>query len=139
MSASARILMAAAACMTLAGCYPSELGPKWPITQQQQSFDELDAALAEAAPPVADAVTGERIARARSEPHNWLTYYGTYDGHRFSSLNQINKANVANLRPEWQFQVAPLGLLAAPATYSFEAAPIVVLGRLCLGVRRGQR
>jgi alcohol dehydrogenase (cytochrome c) len=123
------VLSAAAAASLVGGCvYPSEGGPNWPITQRQQSFNELDAALAGSAPAVADAVTGDRIARARSEPHNWLTYYGTYDGQRFSSLDQINTANVANLRPAWQFQAAPLGLLAAPATYSFEAAPIVVDG-----------
>src|SRR5262249_13601900 len=28
------------------------------------------------APPVANNVTYERILNARSEPHNWLTYYG---------------------------------------------------------------
>jgi hypothetical protein len=25
-------------------------------------------------------MTGVRIANARSEPNNWLTYYGSYDG-----------------------------------------------------------
>jgi alcohol dehydrogenase (cytochrome c) len=123
-----RLLLAAAATALLGGCYPSEKGPNWAVTQRQVPFDQLDAALAGAAPPVADAVTSERITRARSEPHNWLTYYGTYDGQRFSSLSQINAGNVANLRPAWIFQAAPQGLLAAPATYSFEAAPIVVDG-----------
>ena len=112
-----------------AGCaHPSHQGPDWPITQKQQSFTDLDAALKREAPPVVEAVTGDRIARARSEPHNWLTYYGTYDAQRFSALNQINTSNVAGLRPAWTFQHAPMGLLAAPATYSFEAAPIVVDG-----------
>ena len=119
---------AALAAGALAACQPSEMGPNWDVTQKQQSFDELDKAQRREAPPVADAVTGERIARARSEPHNWLTYYGTYDGHRFSSLAQINAANVAQIRPAWVFQVAPQGLLAAPATYALEAAPIVVDG-----------
>jgi alcohol dehydrogenase (cytochrome c) len=122
-------LAAAAALGLLAtGCYPSQKGPNWEVTQRQQSFDELDVALVGSAPPVADAVTGDRIARARSEPHNWLTYYGAYDGQRFSELDQINASNVAGLGLAWQFQVAPLGLLAAPATYSFQAAPIVVDG-----------
>lgn len=39
------------------------------------------------APPVAHDVTSARIARARSEPHNWLTYYGAYDGWRYSPLD----------------------------------------------------
>ena len=34
------------------------------------------------APQVARNVTYQRILRARSEPHNWLTYYGAYDGQR---------------------------------------------------------
>jgi alcohol dehydrogenase (cytochrome c) len=34
------------------------------------------------APPVAKGVTYERILKAREEPHNWLTYYGAYDGQR---------------------------------------------------------
>ncbi len=115
--------------LTAGACaYPSDQGPRWPITQQQQSFNDLDAAMRREAPPVADAVTGDRIARARGEPQNWLTYYGTYDGQRFSALNQISATNIADLRPAWTFQHAPLGLLAAPATYSFEAAPIVVDG-----------
>jgi alcohol dehydrogenase (cytochrome c) len=123
-----RAAAAAAAALLAGGCMPSQQGPNWQITQVQQSFDDLDAAQRRGAPPVAAALTGERIARARSEPHNWLTYYGTYDGHRFSQLNQINAGNVRSLAPAWVFQVAPLGLLAAPATYALEAAPIVVDG-----------
>ena len=42
------------------------------------------------APPVAKGVTYERILNARDEPHNWLTYYGAYDGQRYSPLDQIN-------------------------------------------------
>jgi len=38
------------------------------------------------APPVTRNVTYQRILRARSEPHNWLTYYGAYDGQRYSPL-----------------------------------------------------
>ena len=46
------------------------------------------------APPVTEGVTYERILNARSEPQNWLTYYGAYDGQRYSPLDQINKENV---------------------------------------------
>jgi alcohol dehydrogenase (cytochrome c) len=49
------------------------------------------------APPVAKGVTYERILDARSEPHNWLTYYGAYDGQRYSPLDQINASNVKDL------------------------------------------
>ncbi|MBB5158561.1 PQQ-dependent dehydrogenase, methanol/ethanol family [Saccharopolyspora phatthalungensis] len=80
------------------------------------------------APPVAQDVTYERILQARSEPQNWLTYYGAYDGQRYSPLDQINTENVHRLAPAWVFQSGSAGLHAGPSTYSFEAAPIVVDG-----------
>ena len=46
------------------------------------------------APPVTKGVTYDRILNARSEPQNWLTYYGAYDGQRYSPLDQINTDNV---------------------------------------------
>ena len=48
------------------------------------------------APPVAKGVTYERILNARAEPQNWLTYYGAYDGQRYSPLDQINGATSAS-------------------------------------------
>jgi alcohol dehydrogenase (cytochrome c) len=128
------MLVAAAAVAALAGCYPSHQGPDWPVTQVSRPFDRppLDQAQRGQAPPVAGAVSAERIANARSEPHNWLTYYGAYDGQRFSSLNQINAGNVASLRPAWVFQSAPIGLVASPPHFSLEAAPIVVDGVMFL-------
>lgn len=80
------------------------------------------------APPVAQGVTYERIREARSEPHNWLTYYGAYDGQRYSPLDQINTENVKRLVPAWVFQCSPDGLYAGASTYSFEATPLVVDG-----------
>jgi alcohol dehydrogenase (cytochrome c) len=100
------------------------------------------------APPVVRNVTYERILRARSEPQNWLTYYGAYDGQRYSPLDQINTENVKRLRPAWVFQAGSSGLHAGPSTYSFEAAPIVVDGVMyvsgwdgwvwCLDARTGE-
>jgi alcohol dehydrogenase (cytochrome c) len=80
------------------------------------------------APPVAKDVTYERILDARSEPQNWLTYYGAYDGQRYSPLDQINTENVKQLTPAWVFQCGSVGLHSGASTYSFEAAPIVVDG-----------
>src|SRR2546421_6691684 len=77
------------------------------------------------APPVVAAVTYERILDARSEPHNWLTYYGAYDGQRYSPLDQINTENVKRIAPAWVFQFGAAGMHAGPSTYAFEAAPIV--------------
>ena len=49
-------------------------------------------------------VTSERMLKADQEPGNWLMYSGTYNGWRFSRLNQINAQNVKNLRVKWLFQ-----------------------------------
>ena len=72
------------------------------------------------APPVAEDVTYERILAAREgEPHNWITYYGAYDGKRYSLLDQINKDNVKRLTPAFVFQSGSQGLHAGPSTYAF--------------------
>ncbi len=99
-----------------------------PITQQAQPFASMNDALNGQAPPVAQGVTFDRLRDARTEPQNWLTYYGAYDGQRYSALDQITTNNVAQLKPAWVFQAGVVGLVATPATYSFEAAPIVVDG-----------
>ena len=78
--------------------------------------------------PATENVNHERIVGARSEPQNWLTYYGTYDGQRYSELDQITKDNVRRLSPAWVFQAGATGMQSGASTYSFEAAPIVVEG-----------
>jgi alcohol dehydrogenase (cytochrome c) len=65
-------------------------------------------------------VTYERLLRAPSEPHNWLTYSGSYQSWRYSSLDQINRENVGNLRVAWVKQM--------PTSHRIEATPIVVDG-----------
>ena len=80
------------------------------------------------APPVVSNVTYERILNARSEPQNWLTYYGAYNGQRYSPLDQINTENVKRIGPAWVFQAGTTGMIAGASTYSFEAAPVVVDG-----------
>jgi len=49
-------------------------------------------------------VTAERLSQAGKEPHNWLSYGGTYNAWRYSSLDQINKNNLKKLVPVWAFQ-----------------------------------
>lgn len=68
------------------------------------------------------AVTSDRIARAASEPENWLTYGGGYDNQRHSGLDQITTANVSGLRPVWTRQFG--------VPHGFEATPLVVDGVL---------
>src|SRR5215203_3437626 len=90
------------------------------------------------APPVAKGVTYERILNARDEPHNWLTYYGAYDGQRYSPLDQINASNVSKLKPEWVYQVGSMGLHSGASTYAWEASPIVVDGIMYVSAWDGQ-
>jgi alcohol dehydrogenase (cytochrome c) len=106
--------------------------PNYPVTTTAVPFKALDAGMVGSAPDVASGVTFSRLVNARSEPHNWLTYYGAYDGQRYSALDQITAANVRTLRPAWTFQAGVMGLVATPATYAFEAAPIVVDGVMYL-------
>jgi alcohol dehydrogenase (cytochrome c) len=78
--------------------------------------------------PATGNVDYDRVLDARSEPQNWLTYYGTYDGQRYSELDQITKENVKRLTPAWVFQAGSVGMQSGASTYSFEASPIVVEG-----------
>jgi alcohol dehydrogenase (cytochrome c) len=116
--------------LVLLGAAAAACGGKtrYPITQEAVAFSAMNAAAPGIAPPVAAGVTFDRLVDARSEPDNWLTYYGAYDGQRFSQLDQIDTSNVTGLAPAWMFQQGVIGLVATPATYSFEAAPIVVDG-----------
>ena len=71
----------------------------------------------EVAPPVVAGVDYERLLGARSEPENWLTYYGAYDGQRYSSLDQINTENVKRIGPAWVFQAGSSGMIAADSRH----------------------
>ncbi len=120
---SAALLLAAAACAERTG-----QTERAPVAKEAVPIDQLNRAAVGQAPPVARGVTYDRILRARAEPQNWLTYYGAYDGQRFSPLGEINARNVKRLRPVWVFQHGPMTLMAAHATYAFEATPLVVDG-----------
>jgi alcohol dehydrogenase (cytochrome c) len=65
-------------------------------------------------------VTFDRILHADREPQNWLTYSGTMQSQRHSSLSQITTGNVKNLETQWVFQARSLE--------KFEATPLVVDG-----------
>ncbi len=84
----------------------------------------LSAALL-AAPAYAQEMTAERLVNADSEAHNWLTVHRTYDGHRYSPLDQINSDNIDELRLAY---VVPLGIPSAGGRYSAaqnEGTPLV--------------
>jgi alcohol dehydrogenase (cytochrome c) len=69
-------------------------------------------------------VTSQRLLRASDEPQNWLTYSGSYMSQRYSSLKQIDPANVKNLELKWVFQ--------AQSLQKFETTPLVVDGIMYL-------
>jgi glucose dehydrogenase len=70
-------------------------------------------------------VSFERLVNAADEPHNWLTYSGTYRSERFSPLSQINTDNVADLKVIWAYQMQPQPIGGAGLV---ETTPIVVDG-----------
>src|SRR5687767_12721099 len=65
-------------------------------------------------------LTYERLLKADSEPHNWLTYSGSYKGWRHSKLDQVNRGNVKDLKLSWVYQM--------PVTHRIETTPLVVDG-----------
>ncbi len=120
--------LSAALCLALcasllAAC--AEERREYPLTQEGKDLGSLSGAVG-SAPPEAAGVGFERLLNARSEPHNWLTYYGAYDAQRYSPLDQINTANIERLRPAWVFQFSQFAIQASEGTFSFQAAPVVV-------------
>ena len=69
-------------------------------------------------------VSFERLLRADREPGNWLMYSNTYNGWRYSRLDQITTENVDRLRVKWLFQGRHLE--------KFETTPLVVDGIMYL-------
>jgi len=84
------------------------------------TLEGRDAAKTATAPVVPGGVTYERLLRARSEPHNWLMYWGDYQGTHYSALSSITPANVAGLRAAWSATV--------PGDTVSESTPLVVDG-----------
>lgn len=60
----------------------------------------------------------QRIVDAAKEPGAWLTYNGGYFGQRYSTLDQITRANVSALKPAWVYQVAGNGQVETSAIVS---------------------
>lgn len=64
-------------------------------------------------------VSFSRLKNASSEPRNWLTYWGDYQGTHYSRLDTITPSNVQSLAPAWSFQFG---------TGAVESVPLVVDG-----------
>ena len=71
----------------------------------------------------AQNVTSDML-RAQPVGENWTSYNGDYTGRRFSSLREINRSNVAQLRAAWVFHPGN--------TQRLEATPVVVNGVMYL-------
>lgn len=71
-------------------------------------------------------ITSERLLNSDKETGNWLMYSRTYNGWRFSPLDQINTGNVNRLKVKWLFQ--------GRHQEKFETTPLVVDGIMYLTV-----
>jgi alcohol dehydrogenase (cytochrome c) len=76
-------------------------------------------------------VTAERLLHADQEPHNWLMYYGNYQGWRYSPLQHINTANVQRLVVKWKFHTGS-------GDENFQVTPLVVDGVMYLTNQRNE-
>ena len=74
--------------------------------------------LAAAAASLLGQVTFDQIRAGAAA--DWLTYQGNLQGHRHSTLKQIDRSNAAQLQPLWVYQI--------DKTDKFETSPIVANG-----------
>jgi alcohol dehydrogenase (cytochrome c) len=88
------------------------------LLRQRQRAVDMGRALA---PRSDDGPSYSRLVSA-TEPQNWLTYWGRYDGHHFSELKQITPQNVGTLQAKWSAQMLGPTLL--------QSTPIVADGIL---------
>ena len=78
----------------------------------------------------AGEVTHNRLLNADRDPSNWISVFQNYSSHNFSRLNQINRDNVANLRPA--FTVPLSAALKADKTPNIQGGALVDDGMLFL-------
>ena len=76
------------------------------------------------APPATAWLNEKRLRAAQDDPSTWLMYGRDYAGWRYSPLEQINAANVAQLRPQW--------IRPTSTTGGFETTPLVYDGMMWL-------
>src|SRR5271155_2962871 len=69
--------------------------------------------------PLNIQVRGEQILKAIESRSDWLSYSGSLNGWRYSSLSELTPANVAQLRVRWVYQFST-------TEPKIEATPLVV-------------
>jgi len=82
------------------------------------------------ASPLAIQVSNERLQAAGTNPDEWLTYSGSYNGWRHTSLAEITPANAAQLNMRWvtQFDINDPNI---------EATPLVIDGTIFMTADAG--
>lgn len=76
----------------------------WRLAAYVQSIKAHDTPL-ESRLSIAVNVSAAELADARNRPEDWLMYSGAYDGRRYSTQRQINRANVSRLQVRWIHQL----------------------------------
>jgi alcohol dehydrogenase (cytochrome c) len=93
------------------------------LTMSRLQEDSVPASLI----PKVEPVRYEEIRNADQIPGRWLTYSGSYDGHRFSLNSQITPANAGGLRLLWARQYST-------SEPSIQTSPLVVDGYMFVTV-----
>ncbi len=70
-------------------------------------------------------MTTERELNPQREPQNWILHHGNYQGHRFSSLKEINTDTVKNLKPAFTVALSGFQSGGRYAHGNLEATPLV--------------
>ncbi len=78
-----------------------------------------------ALPALADDVSTERLLNANAEADNWLMVHRTYDSHRFSPLDRINRDTVANLHVVFTQAIGGLPGAGRNTEGGHQATPLV--------------
>jgi len=83
---------------------------------------------------IVTALSAGSSAHAQSRTaSDWGYYGGDAFGRRFSSLDQINRGNVARLELAWSYRTGELGTgFARAGRLTFEATPVLAFGALYL-------
>lgn len=106
------------------GMAPVAMSPqeRWQVIGYLRTLQfDASSRSAETVAPIDVQVSDEQIRSAASTQDRWLTYSGTLDGRRYTSLKEINTENVGRLRLRWIRQ------FGASST-RIEATPVLVGG-----------
>ncbi len=108
-------------CILCTACQP---GDSMPDSPSGEEAGQPSSAAEGVIGPSGRPVTAERLVNADQEPENWLTYSGGYYSQRYSTLDQIDRGNVADLKVEWVHQFNTLSRV--------ETTPVVVDGLMII-------